>query len=83
MSFTAKVKETGQLFQATNEMGQNGALGKDAHTLEKDKSYAGHLFLDSQPGSSPRVQFTKATWGVFREEELENFPVESLRLVRD
>ena len=80
MSFTAKVKKTGQLFQATNEMGRDGALGKDAHTLEKGKSYAGHLFLDSQPRNSPWVEFSGATWGVFREDELENFPV-SLRLV--
>ena len=44
MSFQAKVKETGQLFVATNEVDKDGAWGKDARKLEKGKSYVGYLF---------------------------------------
>ena len=44
MSFQAKVKETGQLFVATNEVDKDGAWNKDARKLEKGKSYVGYLF---------------------------------------
>ena len=44
MSFQAKVKETGQLFVATNELDKDGAWNKDARKLEKGKSYVGYLF---------------------------------------
>jgi hypothetical protein len=44
MSFQAKVKKTGQLFVATNELDKDGAWNKDARKLEKGKSYVGYLF---------------------------------------
>ncbi len=80
MSFTAKVKTTGQLFMATNEINDD-ALGKDAHKLEAGKRYAGHIFLDSRPLASPWVEFSQAEWGIFSSEELEDFYAE-LRLIR-
>ena len=79
MSFTAKVKVTGQLFQATTDLGTDKELYRDAHALENDHFYAGHLF-DAYPGNSPWVEFSEATWGVFRGDELQDFPAE-MRLV--
>ena len=35
MSFTAKVKETGKIFEATDELGENGIRAWDAQTLAR------------------------------------------------
>lgn len=79
--FTTKIRATGQLFMATNEVDEEGILGRDAHELRQGKRYGGHLFLDSNPLASPWVEFSEAKWAVFRAEELEDFPAE-LRLIR-
>jgi hypothetical protein len=69
--FTAKVKKTGEVFLATNELLPDGVWGHDAHELEQGKTYVGHLFVDSTLGSSPLVQFSKAAWAQFAARELE------------
>lgn len=80
MSFTTKVKETGQLFDATTDLGTDGELYRDAHSpLQQDRLYAGHLF-DAYPVNSPWVEFSEAKWATFRGSQLEEFGV-SLRLV--
>jgi hypothetical protein len=60
MSFQAKVKQTGQLFVATNEVGKDGGWNKDARKLEKGKSYIGYLFSaqTNAPGTlrKPKVE---------------------------
>lgn len=83
MSFTAKVKATGQLFDVTTDLGQDGALYRDAHRpLQKGTLYAGHLFDAFPKSGSDLVKFSKAEWAIFCEDELEDFPVTRLRLLR-
>ena len=83
MSFTARVKTTGQLFDVTTDLGANQSLYRDAHLpLQERTIYAGHLF-DAYPASgSDCVEFSKAECAVFRGDELQEFPVTQLRLVR-
>ncbi len=81
MSFTAIVKKTGQLFDATNEVGPGGGLGRDAHDLQQGKSYMGHLFDAYPTPESTTVTFSNAEWAVFRAEELEKFDVPRIRLI--
>jgi hypothetical protein len=81
MSFTAKVKSTGQLFQATNQIRSGGLVEDAPRRIEQNRSYAGHLF-DAYPGDSPMVKFSKAAWAIFRSDELEQFDVDYLRLIR-
>ena len=51
MSFQAKVKETEQLFVATNEVDKDRVWSKDAHKLEKGKSYVGYIFSAARTGN--------------------------------
>jgi len=83
MSFTAKVKATGQLFQATTVFGTDGTLGRDAYELHNGESYAGHLFVGPQVSESAELaefEFTKADWATFKAEELENIDVKHIKL---
>jgi hypothetical protein len=81
VSFTTKVKKTGELFHATTDLGTDKSIYQDAHSpLEPAKIYAGHLFVDARPGNSPWVEFSEAQWAVFRGDELDEFYAE-LRLV--
>ena len=78
MSFQAKVKETDQLFVATNEVDKDRVWSKDAHKLEKGKSYVGYLF---SAGNFPEHgSLAKPTFAVFDSEALEELAVR-LRLV--
>jgi hypothetical protein len=73
MSFQAKVKETGQLFVATNEVDSDGAWSKDSHKLEKGKLYVGYLFSAGQSG--PDVVLKKPTVSIFESDALEELSV--------
>jgi hypothetical protein len=71
MSFTAKVKETRELFIATTDLGTKRDTYRDAHLpLDPKVFYAGHLFLDSPAGRSHYVNFQEATSAVFHGSEL-------------
>jgi len=52
MSFTAKVKTTGKIFEATDELGENDIRAWDAKALEQGKRYKGYLY-DTQPTDDP------------------------------
>lgn len=81
MSFTTKVKKTGELFDATTDLGPDRSIYRDAHSpLDPNTTYAGHLFVGAYPGNSPFVEFAEAEFTVFRGDELEEFYAE-LRLV--
>jgi hypothetical protein len=81
MSFQAKVKETDQLFVATNEVDKDRAWSKDAHKLEKDKSYVGYLFSAVRPEySSAPGTLGKPTFAVFESDALEELSIH-LKLV--
>jgi hypothetical protein len=64
MSFQAKVKETGQLFVATNEVHKDRVWGRDAQKLQKGKSYVGYLFSakSAEPGTlrKPNVEILES-----------------------
>jgi hypothetical protein len=81
MSFSAIVKKTGQFFDATNEVGPTGGIGRDAHDLEPGKSYMGHLFDAYPTPESTTVRFSKAEWAIFPADELREFDVPSVTLV--
>jgi hypothetical protein len=75
MSFQAKVKETGQLFVATNEVHKDRVWGRDAQKLQKGKSYVGYLFsARSEHYPSPGT-FGKPTFAVFESDALEELSV--------
>jgi len=73
MSFQAKVRETGQLFVATNEVDRDGVWSKDAHRLEKGKSYVGYLFSAGRSG--PDGTLNKPIVGIFEGDTLEELSV--------
>jgi len=73
MSFQAKVRETGQLFVATNKVDRDGVWGEDAHKLEKGKSYVGYLFSAGRSG--PDVTLKKPTVAIFESNTLEELSV--------
>jgi hypothetical protein len=75
MSFQAKVKETGQLFVATNEVDKDRVWGKDAQKLQKGKSYVGYLFSAWPEHSSTPGQFRKPTFDVLESDALEELSV--------
>jgi hypothetical protein len=82
MSITTRVKKTGQLFQATADLGKDKSSYQDANgTIEPDTVYEGHL-LDAFAfrGCSSCVEYSRAKWGVFRGYELESVQAD-LRLV--
>jgi hypothetical protein len=79
MSFTAKVKDTGQLFLVAGEMGNDGILHDANPPLRPCTLYSGNL-LEAYPGNSPWVEFSSAVWAIVEGDKLEEFPVE-LRLV--
>ena len=80
MSFQAKVKETDQLFVATNEVEKDRAWGKDTQKLEKGKSYVGYLFSARSGSSSASGTLGKPTFAVFESDALEELSVR-LKLV--
>ena len=82
MSFQAKVKETDQLFVATNELDKDRVWSKDAQKLEKDKSYVGYLFAARSEHSHKPGTFGKPTFAVFESDALEQLSVR-LKLVVD
>ena len=83
MSFTVKVKKTGQVFNATNEWDAGGYFGRDAHELVDGKTYGGHLFHTHELRESAdmvELVFTGIEWATFRAEELEDFAQDCIRL---
>jgi len=82
MSITTKVKKTGRVFQATNEWEPDNPLGRDAHKLEKGKSYAGHLFDAILVPGATAAEFSKVEWATFAAEELEELNFDRLQLRR-
>ena len=52
LSFQAKVKETEQLFVATNEVDKDRVWSKDAHKLEKANHMSAISFQQLVPGIS-------------------------------
>jgi hypothetical protein len=82
VTVTTKVKATGKIFQATSEWTPDDVLGRDAHKLEKGKSYAGHLFDAILAPNATSAEFTKADWAIFTADELEELTCDRLRLRR-
>jgi hypothetical protein len=79
--FKPKVKETDQLFVATNEVDKDRVWSKDAHKLEKGKSYVGYIFSAVRTGNfSEHGKLNKPTFAVFESGALEELSVR-LRLV--
>ena len=75
MSFQAKVKETGQLFVATNEVDKDGAWNKDARKLEKGKSYVGYLFSAKSEYSVAPGTFLKPMVEILESDSLEELSI--------
>jgi len=72
VSIKTKVRQTGEFFQATTNMGPNKNIDRDAFSpLDSNTFYAGHLFPGSVVGSSQYVEFSEAVLKVFHGSELE------------
>ena len=69
VSFTSKLRATGQLFWA----GVDADNFRDVHKLEDGKRYSGHLF-ESVLTEPDRIVYTKARWATFAAKELEDWP---------
>jgi len=75
MSFTAKVKNTGKIFEATEELDNNGVRAFDAQTLEDGKLYRGYLY-DSEPTNDPhKFRYRSRTEATLGAGELERLPL--------
>ena len=72
MSFTARVKKTGQIFDAVDELDDNGNRVFDAHRLESGRKYGGYLY-EVQATNDPSVfAYTRdRTKAAFDAEEIE------------
>jgi hypothetical protein len=71
MSFPAKVKRTGQLFQA-----HSGADFRDAHEILPGNPYSGDLYHTHQISESTEMiefVFTGLEWATFGADELTEF----------
>ncbi len=86
MSFTAKIKATGEFFQATTDLGAAKDVYRDAHLpILPDTYYLGHLFTGTQIEpiqdlGLTKIQYKTVTSGTFRGIELEYLP-EEIRLL--
>ena len=69
MSFTSKLRTTGQLFWAAIDADNF----RDAHKLEDGKRYSGHLF-ESVLTQPDRVVYNEARWATFAAKDLEDWP---------
>jgi hypothetical protein len=75
MAFTAKVKQTGKIFEATDELDKNGDRTFDAQSLADGKSYKGFLY-DTQPTDDPaKFRYKSRTEATFKAEEIERMPL--------
>jgi hypothetical protein len=75
MSFTARVKQTGKIFEATDELDKNGIRAFDAQTLEDRKLYSGYLY-DTEPTNDPtKFRYRSRTAETFTTDELELLPL--------
>jgi hypothetical protein len=75
MSFTAKVKKTGKIFEATDELGENDIRAWDAKALEEGKRYKGYLY-DTQPTDDPaEFKYRGRIEKTFDADELEQLPL--------
>lgn len=82
MSFTARVNETGQLFQATTDLGIDGQDFRDAHSpIDPKKTYLGHLFDAYVSNPAPKIiRFSRVETGTFEGRELEEISFDRLTL---
>jgi hypothetical protein len=81
MSFLTTIRATGELFDATTDLGADKKNYRDAHLpLKGPTFYAGHHLVGSVPNPGI-VQFDKAEYAVFRGDDLEEYPGE-VRLLR-
>jgi hypothetical protein len=69
VSFTARLRATGQLFWGAVD----AETFRDAHKLEDGRRYSGHLF-ESVLTERERVVYTEARWATFTAQELEDWP---------
>ncbi len=75
MSFTARVRKTGKIFEAINELDTDGSRRWNAQTLEDGKSYWGYLY-DTQPTNDPaEFKYRGRMEASFRADELEQLPL--------
>jgi hypothetical protein len=64
MSFSATVRKTGDLFQATTLWEPEEKRGRDAHELVDGESYMGHLFTGTRQENVSNEQITLSYSGV-------------------
>lgn len=84
MAFTTKVKETGQVFQATTDMGADGNENRIAALpIQPDHTYSGHLFDAHVNANPPRIlRYSGYEQATFEGRELEEISFDRMTLVR-
>ena len=84
MAFTTRVRETGQIFQVTTDMGADAKENRDASLpIEPTHTYSGHLFdtyVTTTP--APRIlRYSGYEWATFEGRELEEISFDRMTLV--
>jgi hypothetical protein len=74
MTIAAKVVKTGEFFQATAIIEDDG-IQRDTHQpLEPTKQYRGSLFPGTHVGASKTIKFSEVTHATFLGSDLEEVP---------
>jgi hypothetical protein len=76
MSFTAKVKQTGRIFEALDELDKNGIIRAfDAQKLEDGKLYSGYLYDTDATSEPAKFRYRSRATATFKADELELLPL--------
>lgn len=84
MAFTTSVRETGQVFQATTDMGADGKESRIATLpIESGHTYSGHLFdTNISTNPAPRIlRYSRYEQATFQGHELEEISFDTMTLV--
>jgi hypothetical protein len=80
MTIAAKVVKTGEFFQATAIIEDDGVQRDTYRPLEPTKQYRGSLFPGTCVGSSKNIEYSEVTHATFWGSDLEEVPSD-IRLI--
>jgi hypothetical protein len=75
VSFTARIKGTSDIFEATSEWGPKDTRKFDAHSIRDGASYSGQRFIGSLVPRESKFIYSKKIDATFKANELEGCEV--------